>query len=63
MEITLTWHWWYVPVLIIISGVIWARIYEINNPNNGGMFPDIAPALIVIGSFIAAVAVTIGHFI
>ena len=60
----MTWHyWWFTPMIVFLFGLVWAEIHSRNNPNIGGMFPDIAPVLIVLGCLIAAISTAIGHFL
>ena len=60
---TLTLHWWLLPLLICIAGVAWARKVDHSRLNKDGMFPDMAGGMILLGTMIACMALIIGHYL
>jgi hypothetical protein len=57
---TITLHWWAIPVGIVLIGWVWALI---SDSNDSGMFSGMAAALIFLVSLVVAAAITCGHFI
>lgn len=55
---TLTFHWWVLPLIIVAVGFIFYRI----DRNEGGMFAGLFGGLLFIASICVALAICLGYW-
>lgn len=60
---TITLHWWMLPVGILIAAVIATWVYEKTRYHGSHWDMDIFGPIIFLFGLVAAISVTIGHFI
>ncbi|WP_426269162.1 hypothetical protein ACN9MB_13125 [Dyella kyungheensis] len=56
---TITLHWWMLPVAILLVGFFIAWRHE----DQGGYMPDLTGAAAVLGSILFAGAICLGHWL
>lgn len=57
---TITLHWWALPLAIFAITTIWAWI---SSANDSGMFAGMGQAVVWIGSIVVSLAIVAGHFL
>lgn len=58
MSITL--HWWALPVVIVVIGYLVAQVYFSRNYQPGGYFGDFVTPVIALGLFLVFAAIALG---
>jgi hypothetical protein len=56
---TITLHWWMVPVAIVAFGFVIAGLHK----DQSGFMPDMTGPLVIVASILVAAAITLGHFL